>query len=167
MTIDYLAASESYRPEVIHTLLVGESPPPSGKSYFYVPTVLNSARPIRGYRSLPATIFYHYFRKVPKDAAQYAVFLEELKRMGIFLVDICDRPIKVRGSTEGHRLIVESIASLRPKLKDRCICVPDERIVFLLARSSYRSRIKTEFPQSKLITWIDFRMAQEELLRAR
>ena len=30
MAIDYLAASEKYRSEVIETLLVGEAPPPSG-----------------------------------------------------------------------------------------------------------------------------------------
>ncbi len=42
MAIDYLALSQAYRPAMIRTLLVGESPPPSGTSYFYLPC---SARP--------------------------------------------------------------------------------------------------------------------------
>ena len=81
MTIDYLAASEKYRPEVIEILLVGEAPPPSGKAYFYVPTTLRRAKSIRDNRTLPATIFHHYFQKLPVTEDEYAALLWRLKEM--------------------------------------------------------------------------------------
>src|SRR5262249_42960003 len=84
MAIDYLALSEAYRPAVIRTLLVGEAPPPSGASYFYLPALLHKPPHIRDNRSLPATIFYHYFHQVPESKDEYAVFLSRLKDLGIF-----------------------------------------------------------------------------------
>jgi hypothetical protein len=158
MTIDYFAQSEVYRPAVIKTLLVGEAPPPNGKSYFYLPAVLRKAPSIRHNRSLPATIFYNYFQKLPESKEEYAALLLQLKELGVFLVDIFDMPIKVRGSVEGMRQIVEAIPMLRGKLKRRKIEVADENIVFLLARKSYRATIRREFPKSPLVPWIDFRM---------
>jgi hypothetical protein len=57
------------------------------------------------------------------------------------------------------RQIVEAIPMLREKLKRRNIEVPDDNIVFLLARTSYRKEIRREFPKSRLETWIEFRMS--------
>jgi hypothetical protein len=62
MAIDYLAASEAYRPGMIKSLLVGEALLPSGKSCIYVPAALRRADAIRENRSLPVTVFHHYFR---------------------------------------------------------------------------------------------------------
>jgi len=157
MAIDYLAQSEKYRPDVVETLLVGEAPPPNGKSYFYLPATLRNTRSIRDNRSLPATIFYHYFQKLPASEEEYADFLSRLKELPVFLVDIFDKPIKVRGSPEGMRQIVEAIPALRAKLKRRDIEVAEKRIVFLLARKNYRKQISEEFPKSSLVPWIDFR----------
>jgi hypothetical protein len=147
---------------VIETLLVGEAPPPNGNSYFYVPTVLRKARSIRDHRSLPATIFHHYFQKVPEDKQENASFLLRLKELGIFLIDILDTPVIVRNSPEGMRQIIEALPMLRGKLKRRHLEVVDEKIIFLLARKSYQAYIRREFPTSRLVPWIDFRMGDSK-----
>jgi hypothetical protein len=162
MAIDYLAQSEKYRPAVIETLLVGEAPPASGKSYFYLPAALRTTLPIRENRSLPATIFNHFLGKLPNGKEEYASFLSQLKDRRIFLVDILDTPIKVRGSPEGLRQIVEAIPLLRDKLKQRNIQVADEHIIFLLARRTYEAKIKQEFPNSKRVQWVHFRMSNAD-----
>jgi hypothetical protein len=97
MGIDYLRESDKYRPKTIKTLLVGEAPPFSGKTYFYAPCMLPNAIPVENDRSLPATIFNHYFQERPRTTGQYINFLLKLKEKGIFLIDICTEPIKVRG----------------------------------------------------------------------
>jgi hypothetical protein len=158
MPIDYFAQSEKYRPDVIETLLVGEAPPPNGLAYFYLPALIRKAPSIRDNRSLPATIFHHYFQRLPENAAEYADLLLRLKAQRVFLIDIFDSPIKVRDSTEGVRQIVEAIPMLRWKMKDRKIEIADDKIIFLLARSSYMKHIRREFPKSSCVQWIDFRM---------
>ena len=52
----------------------------------------------------------------------------------------------------------DAIPKFRKKLSDRKIEVPDERIIFLLARKNYLPELRREFPTSKFITWIEFRM---------
>lgn len=158
MAIDYFVQSEKYRPEIIETLLVGEAPPPSGKTYFYLPTTLHQNVPIDQYRSLPATIFYHYFKRLPVDEEEYHEFLLKLKQLRIFLVDIVDEPIRVRASPEGVRRIVDAIPKLPAKLKHRNIDIADERIIFLLARKNYQKWIREVFPKSNRVRWIDFRL---------
>jgi hypothetical protein len=157
MALDYLALSEAYRPAVIQTLLVGEAPPPSETSYFYLPAVLRKTPSIRDNRSLPATIFYHYFQRLPDSKEEYAVFLLRLKDLGVFLVDLFDAPIQVRNSREGVQQIRDAIPLFRDKLEQRSIEVADENIVFLLARTSYRATIQREFAKSRFVRWIDFR----------
>jgi len=158
MPIDYLAQSEKYRPEVIETLLVGEAPPSNGKTYFYLPTTVRSSVPIDSNRSLPATIFYHYFQRLPADEEEYAELLLKLKELRVFLVDIVDEPIRVRNSPDGIRRIIEAIPNLRGNLESRNIDINEEQIVFLLARKTYQKWIRGAFPKSRLVTWIDFRM---------
>jgi hypothetical protein len=162
MAIDYLAQSETYRPTVIKTLLVGEAPPASGATYFYLPAVLRGRRSIRENSSLPATIFHHYFGNLPDGTEEYAELLLRLKEQGIFLVDLLDSPIKVRGSPEGLRQVIEAIPILRAKLARRNIEVADENMVFLLARNSYRAKIRQEFPRSQLVRWVDFRTTRAD-----
>jgi len=91
MVIDYFAQSEKYRPEVIETLLVGEAPPPNGTRYFYLPARLRRAKSIRDNRSLPATIFHHYFSELPDDEEQYANFLLRLKKQRVFFGSVSCR----------------------------------------------------------------------------
>lgn len=159
MAINYLTESEKYRPKRIMTLLVGEAPPPNRKTYFYVPNTKPVKVNIEKDRSLPATIFNHYFGKRPENDVEYYLFLRELQREGIFLIDICDEPIKVRDSMEGLQRIIDEIPMLRGKMKGRGILVPDEDIIFLLARPNYKKLLRKEFPVSQMIRWIDFRMS--------
>ena len=156
--MDYIAQSEKYRPEVIETLLIGEAPPPNGKTYFYLPTTLRNNVPIARNRSLPATIFQHYFQRLPVDEEEYRELLAKLKQLCVFFVDIVDEPIRVRGSPEGVRRIIEAVPKLRAKLVRRNIVIDDERIIFLLARKGYQKRIRDAFPKSSLVRWKDFRM---------
>jgi len=158
MPIDYYRESEKYRPTVIKRLLIGEAPPSSGQAYFYVPRAMNDQIPIRNDRNLPATIFYHYFQIRPTSEEAYDDLLFRLRDKGVFLVDICDIPVKVRGNPSGERKIVVEIPKLRSKLTHRGIHVPDEQITFLLARTSYSRQIREGFPDAQRIRWIDFRM---------
>jgi hypothetical protein len=156
--IDYLAASEKYRPDVIATLLVGEGPPPNGETFFYIPRFLPRSKPIEKDRSLPATIFHHYFRALPSSVEEYDRWLHELVAKKIFLIDLLSDAVKVRGSPEGVQRVKDAIPKFRNKLRDRRIVVPDERIIFLLARTEYLPELRREFPVAKFIRWIDFRM---------
>jgi hypothetical protein len=143
--------------------LVGESPPPSGKTYFYLPQRASTATPIRQDRTLPASIFNHYFGKRPESEEEYIAFLIALKKYGIFLIDICDEPVRVRNNPEGVDRIVYELSNLRAKMKKRHISVPDDQIIFLLARNNYLREIRTQFPAARHIRWIDFRMSAELL----
>jgi hypothetical protein len=162
MAIDYIKEAEKYRPEVIKTLLVGEAPPPNGQTYFYLPKELKNNTSIRNDRSLPATIFCHYFGKRPEGGKEYIQFLNQLKNMGVFLVDIHDEPIKVRGSAEGEQKIIDSIPKLYEKLQSRHINMKDQRTIFLLARNSYAKHIRMHYPYAECYPWIKFRMVNLE-----
>lgn len=105
MKIDYFKESEKYKPANIKILLIGESPPPSGKSYFYVPRAMSNRRSISSDRSLPATIFYHYFMKRPETKEEYIQLLLKLKEVGVFLIDIYDEPIRIREKMELIKII--------------------------------------------------------------
>jgi hypothetical protein len=161
VAIDHFSESEKYRPARIKILLVCEAPPPSGRHYFYVPRDLRNKRPVRDDSALPATIFSHYFSKRPDNKKEYICFLKELQEKGIFLIDICDDPVKVRGCPEGVEQIKKEILSLRDKMARRRINVPDKGIVFLLPRTHYLKQLKQEFPKSRFVPWIDFRMSHE------
>ena len=96
--MDYEKLALTNKPHTIKTLLIGEAPPPNGKSYFYkvpekYPTRKSS---IEDDTSLPATIFNHYFGRRPEDPQEYEQFLKCLKERGIFLVDILNKPIVIR-----------------------------------------------------------------------
>ena len=164
--IDYLAESEKYRPRKARTLLMGEAPPPSRRTYFYVPPkTMNNRRPICKDTSLPSTIFWHYFGERPTSKERYIQLLNCLKRKGIFLVDIVDWPLRVRIRGKGVdpdalRIIKREIPKLRTKLKRRKINVQDKDIVFLLPRLRYKRELKEEFPCSSYIRWICFRMSR-------
>ncbi|MFC1977857.1 hypothetical protein ACFLWS_06320 [Chloroflexota bacterium] len=159
MAIDYFRESEKYRPATIKTLLIGEAPPPSGKTYFYVPRAMSNATPIENDTSLPATIFNHYFHDRPTAIDRYIAYLTRLIEKGIFLIDICSDPIRVRANPEGVLRIIDEIPKLRSRVLARGIQVIDSNIVFLLARNKYEKQIRCEFPNSQLVRWKDFRMS--------
>lgn len=159
--INYYEESEKYRPEKIKNLLVGEAPPSSRKTYFYVPRLMSLTRPVENDTSLPATIFNHYFNKRPETENEYVNFLQQLQERGIFLIDICNDPIKVRGCPEGIQRIIKEISNLRQKMIERKIEIRDQDIIFLLARKNYSKYIRREFPASKRIRWKDFRLSKD------
>ncbi len=166
--INYFKESEKYRPKEVKTLLVGEAPPSSGKTYFYVPKAMSNKRPIKNDRSLPATIFCHYFRERPERVERYIELLNKLKDRGIFLMDIVDEPIKIsdrklKGGIiqENIEYLINQIPLLRNKISSRGIDIEDENIIFLLARKHYKRHLDEEFPNSHKIRWIDFRLSSE------
>lgn len=156
--INYKEESKKYRPIRISMLLVGEAPPPSGKKYFYVPSSLRNHLSIKKDSSLPTTIFHHFFHKRPDDESEYIDMLKKLQAKGIFLVDLVDDPIKVRNNPDGLKKIKDGIKDFRKKLEQRGIIIEDKDITFLLARNTYTAQIRAEFPNSKRITWMNFRM---------
>jgi len=158
MSIDYLYHSKLYRPEIIRTLLIGEAPPPNGRSYFYLPTALSQRKKKEDDRSLPATIFYHYFDRLPLGEGEYKDFLVKLRSLGIFLVDIVDEPILVRNCPEGVEKVKAELPRLQDKLNLRGIFLSPKDMVFLLARRNYESIIRQEFPEASRIRWKEFRM---------
>jgi hypothetical protein len=159
MPIDYYNESQKYRPAIIKTLLIAEAPPPSGKVYFYVPRKMSLAKSVRDDRNLAATIFNHYFGKRPENEHEYIDYLQQLQAKGVFLIDLCDDPIKVRGCPQGILRIKREILTLREKIRKRGITISEKNIVFLLARGNYQKDIRKEFPESRQIRWIDFRMS--------
>lgn len=164
MVIDYRSESEKYRPQVVNTLLVGEAPPASRQTYFYVPRQIPISRPIEDDRSLPATIFQHYFGTRPRSKDEYTDFLVTLKDQGVFLVDICDEPIKVRDSDVGVCRIISEIPRLGQKLRMRGVVVSEDAMIFLLARRNYESHIRHAYPRAPRVTWKWFRTHPEQHL---
>ena len=152
---------------MVKTLLIGEAPPPSGKSYFYLPCKMSKAS-LENDTSLPATIFGHYFGRKPMDKVEYGRYLESLKQMGVFLIDIVEQAIHLRdrkspsGINEKNLTILKnSIPSLKQKISQKGIDINEQSIIFLLPRTHYRKQLKKHFPSSKLVRWKDFRMSNE------
>ncbi len=162
MGINYKDEAEKYMPtHSIRALLVAEAPPSDKKSYFYVPKAMNPASSIENQRNLAATVFWHYFHEIPGTRKDYERLLKKLKKRRIFLVDICDEPIRVRNSPEGLARIKSEIPKLRRKLKDRGITISEDKIVFLHARRNYSKYLRSEFRESKHTCWMCFRMNWE------
>lgn len=165
MPLDYQVLSEDYNPkENIKILLIGECPPNNGETYFYLPAV-----PVREI-SMPSTIFQHYFDKRPDTIPEYETFLKKLYKNGIFLMDICDEPLRIRipnhlGGVDKEQLeILKShIPMLRQKITSRGINIPDEQIIFMPARNGYNPQIRENFPHSQIISWANFRRTRELL----
>lgn len=156
--IDYDKERRLYKPKKINTLLIGEAPPPNGKTFFYIPKHLSLAKDIKNDTSLPATIFNHYFGKRPENIKEYTCFLESLKSNGIFLLDILDEPLKIRENKTNELYLINQLPNLRKKITLWNIDTPEENWIFLLARTSYKKYINIHFPKSSKVRWIDFRM---------
>ena len=168
--LNYHLIAELYRPPKIEYLLIGEAPPPSGE-YFYKPMKLALWTKIENDKSLPSTIFNHYFDKRPESDDEYLSFLYLLKERGIFLVDIIDEPIKVSdrsyyGWVNPGNLnkVIEGIDTLMDRLNQRGIEMEEDRMIFLLARKHYERNIREAFPSSYRINWKDFKMKTKACL---
>lgn len=156
--IDYEKERNKYRPKNIRTLLIGEAPPPSGKFYFYVPKEMKNGRSIEDDTSLPATIFNHYFGERPESISEYTEFLEKLKEMGVFLIDIIDVPIRIRGNKQNEKYLISKLPELQAKIDNMGIELPQENWIFLLARTSYKIKIRESYPLAPKIRWKEFRL---------
>lgn len=170
MCLNYAQLSKKYQPTKVTTLLVGEAPPPSGKTYFYLPKSMGLKKSIEKDRSLPATIFNHYFGRRPNNVIEYESFLHKLKENGVFLIDIIDRNLKIRDSSQPKNInltnlnyLISQIPILRTKLINYNIKINDENIIFLLPRRHYESVIAQNFPDSQIYTWIEFRLNINQL----
>ncbi len=162
--MDYHRVAKSFRPATIEYLLIGEAPPPSGV-YFFKPIRLSLRANVENDRVLPSTIFNHYFNKRPESVDEYLSFLTSLKLRGIFLVDIIDEPVKVSDRSypgwvnpENLEKVREGIGTLKNRLSQRGIMIPENRMIFLLARKHYEKDIREAFPSAYRIGWKDFRM---------
>jgi len=122
---------------------------------------VSTGRTVEEDNSLPASIFHHHFQTRPPTVEDYHNFLLELSHMGVFLLDICDDPIRVRDCPEGEKRVIAEIPLLRGKLAARRIVIPDAAITFLLARKGYARHIRLAFPDARRITWKDFRLSNE------
>jgi len=156
--IDYLKVRAEYQPSTIKTLLIGEAPPPNGKTYFYLPKLMSLGKSVRDDTSLPATIFNHYFHKRPETLEQYKAYLNTLEMHGIYLIDIIDEPKRIRGNKENEEYLISKIPFLKEKIESRGLVIEEENWIFLLARNSYKKHLKKHYPLSTKIRWIDFRM---------
>jgi len=161
---DYHLIAEPYEPTKIEYLLIGEAPPPSGV-YFYKPMRLALGAIIEKDRTLPSTIFNHYFDKRPENDDEYLSFLYSLKNRGIFLVDIIDESIKVSDRSfpgwvnpENLEKVIDGISTLKDRLTQRGIEIQENRMIFLLARNHYERNIREAFPAACRMSWKDFRM---------
>jgi len=159
--IDYTKERNKYKPELVKTLLIGEAPPPSGKTFFYVPKQISNNRTIENDTSLPSTIFNHYFDRRPETIEEYKEFLKMLTQQNIFLIDILDEPIKIRGNKENENYLISKIPDFREKVKSFGIELDEKYWIFLLARNSYKKYINKEFPLAQKIRWIDFRLKRK------
>jgi hypothetical protein len=171
----YEELANTYKPKEIKILLIGEAPPPNGKSYFYkvpekYPTRKSS---IEDDTSLPATIFNHYFGRRPLNEKEYEKFLCLLKQKGVFLIDIIHKPLEIQ--RKGKSLNIENIDILvsPQNLNDliarieRLPITDETKIIFLLARNIYKKRLK-DYLKGKLKSepdyraWKEFRMDSKE-----
>ncbi len=173
--MDYEKIAQTYKPQTIKALLIGEAPPPNGKSYFYnVPEKYPARKTsIENDTSIPATIFNHYFGRRPNDTTEYKQYLVSLKDKGVFLIDIINEPLEIRKkdnslNNDNIDILVsqENLSNLISRINSLPITT-NTKIIFLLARKNYLKRLK-DFIKNKLnseptfITWKDFRIDTSE-----
>ena len=82
----------------------------------------------------------------------------KLKEDGIFLIDIIDEPIPIRGNKENENYLITQIPKLKDRMKSMNINVDEEKWIFLLARNSYKKYLNNEYPKAKKIRWKDYRL---------
>lgn len=166
--IDYESFSKKYKPDIVKILLIGEAPPPNGKSYFYK---IPEKYPIRNYSieddaTLPATIFNHYFGRRPNDPNEYESFLNCLKDKGVFFIDLFKEPEKFRGNKKNQEKIFTD-DNIKHLEKEICSLGSDDsiKIIFLLARQytkNHLNKLKSKFQHAAFIRWKDFRINVNE-----
>lgn len=164
MAINYEKYANKYKPEKIVELLIGEAPPPNGKNYFY--KTPENYKPkdcqIEHDSSLPSTIFHHYFQKRPVDKIMYEECLNSLKKDGVFLIDIMNEPIQIRGKRENIKKLISTDNLKMLKMRIEELVQIDTQVTFLLARTGYTRTLKQAFPNATFKSWKEFRLSKSE-----
>jgi hypothetical protein len=163
--MDYQKLAQTYKPQTVKTLLIGEAPPPNGKSYFYkvpdkYPTRSNT---IENDTSLPATMFNHYFGVRPNNPNEYEQFLVCLKETGVYLIDIINEPLEIRKKDKSLNLVnIERLISdsnlNELEIRINTLINQDTKVIFLLARTKYLKSLRIKFPNYSFVTWKCFRL---------
>jgi hypothetical protein len=168
MPLDYKSLANKYKPDNIKVLLIGEAPPPNGETYFYLPVQLNLNQTIENDRSMPATIFNHYCGRRPENKIEYEEFLNRLKLYGIFLIDIYEEHIRIRGRhgliQENFEIVKANIASLPKRIKNISGVSGHTKLIFLMPRPNYNTTIIQYFINPIIKEWIEFRMDTTEVI---
>ena len=169
MSINYTKLSNANKPDTIKTLLIGEAPPPNSETYFYQPCQLYLNCPVENNRSLPATIFNHYFGYIANNVIEYQKFLDILKLNGIFLIDVHEEPLLIRSAEGLHLENVEKVRQQIPLLNERIKKIKgvsnETKIIFLMPRKVYNRIIWQYFKNPDIRTWKKFRMDLSEVLK--
>lgn len=121
---------QKYLPEKVKVLIVGESPPHSGK-FFYTGDDLTS-------RTWEA--FSWVFMDVI-DLSTYEEFLNFFKKQGFFLDDLCLEPInRIKANNERIKMRKKWVPSLAERMKE----YNPEAIVFIMkgARQQFEDAVK-------------------------
>lgn len=168
--MDYKEIAKQYKPSIIKTLLIGEAPPPDGKTYFYhIPEKYSIPKSeIEDDTSLRATIFNHYFGRRPSDRNEYLKFLNCLKERGVFLIDIINENllIKKRGQPFNQENInklvsTNNLCDLQNRISN--LVTKDTKTLFLLPTGrQYIKVLKESFSNSSFINWKNFRLDKNE-----
>jgi len=102
------AAAAKYRPERIKVLLVAECPPPRLSRYFYFEDVEHHDR-------LFWSIAKGVLGVVMKDRAEKPRYLEQLRRQGVFLIDLKEDPSDPKPSSEWVESLIGRCRELLPE----------------------------------------------------
>jgi hypothetical protein len=108
----YYALRERYRPERLHVLLIGESPPDpsdSARRFFYAPQL----RADNLYRGVAAAV---YGDRPDVDVRDKPRVLELLRDDGFWLVDALQHPINKHSPGQRRAAIRDAV----PQLVERC-----------------------------------------------
>lgn len=144
--LDYKTLSDSFKPDTIRLLLVGEAPPDDGTRYFYqVPTTDADNLFIAVYKAIDEEAAAEYERlKRPGNMKEGMLYT--LRHKGVFVIDLC--PIPINMLPEGTSTLdysddfIENIKSL--PLSDNCSIIifkGGKKIQPLLDKAGYSSKI--------------------------
>ena len=121
---------QSYKPDTIRVLFIGESPP-AGGTFFYKADS-NLAR-------YTQRAFTNVFGSAVGDGEQFLRFFKEL---GCFLDDLCLTPINHLDERERRRYREQSVGDLAARLRDaspQAIVVVIKRIVPFVVRAAHQA----------------------------
>jgi hypothetical protein len=115
--VDTEALRKSYKPDQIKLLFVGESPPASGKFFYYKGAMT----------TFTALAFEKVFDRVFPDTSSFLKFFQHI---GCFLEDLCLEPVDKMNPKERTTMLTDATESFSHRLRD----YSPEAIVIVLKR---------------------------------